>query len=466
MQPGYLRELLPDSAPADGETFDAIRADVHSKIMPGLTHWSSPRFLAFFSCSNSYEANIAEMYSNAFNGAHFNWICSPAVTELETIVMDWLAKAISLPECYLSTGSTRGGGVLHGSASEAILTCMVAARDKFTNDMLGDMPEGEEREEELWRIRSRMVALGSGGTHSSTKKAAQVIGVRFDTVQIDVETGYGMTGPGLQAKVEALKAKGLYPFYVTATLGTTDVCAVDDFEGIAGVLEKHTDLWVHVDAAYAGSALLLDENKHYTHHLDKYHSFNFNPHKWMLTTFDCSAVWIKNRLWFQQALGIDLHVLKNHYSDDGNVIDYRDWQIPLGRRFRSLKLWFVMRSRGVKGLQAHIRSGVELAESLQAKLESRPDLFTIFTKARFGLVTFRLKAADEATINDITQKLYLKVNADGEFYWTSTKVNGKFAIRVSTSTPNTQEKHMQQLFELLVRDATPLVKQTQTNGHH
>lgn len=469
VEPGYLRDLLPDAAPVEGEPFENIRADIKDKIMPGLTHWRNPRFLAFFTCSNSFPANIAEMYSNAFNGAHFNWICSPAVTELETIVMDWLAKAIALPECYLSYGPTRGGGVLHGSASEAILTCMVAARDKFTNEMLADMPEGEEKEEELWRIRSKMVALGSAGTHSSTQKAAQVIGVRFDTIPIDVEAGYGLTGEALIAKVDALKARGLYPFYVTATLGTTDVCAIDDFEGIANTLRERAnggktgEIWVHVDAAYAGSALLLEENQHYTKAFEHFHSFNFNPHKWMLTTFDCSAVWIKNRKWFVDALGINLHVLKNNYSDDGKVIDYRDWQIPLGRRFRSLKLWFVMRSYGISGLQAHIRSGVALAESLETKLRSRPDLFTIFTKAIFGLVTFRLQGETEEQINAATEALYLKVNKDGEFYWTSTKVNGKFAIRVTTSTPSTQEQHMQQLFDLLVRDATPLVT-AKTNG--
>lgn len=236
--PGYLRELLPDAAPHEPESFAAIRDDVQSKIMPGLTHWQNPRFMAFFPCTNSFEANIAEMYSNAFNGAHFNWICSPAVTELETIVLDWLAKALALPECYLSGGSTGGGGVLHGSASEAILTVMVAARDKYIHEATAHLPEGDDKEEELWRLRSKLVALGSGGTHSSTKKAAQVIGVRFASIGVEEQNGYALTGEALGAKIDELKQKGLHPFYLTATMGTTDVGAVDDFAGIADALKQ------------------------------------------------------------------------------------------------------------------------------------------------------------------------------------------------------------------------------------
>ncbi|KAM6482340.1 Endomembrane protein 70-domain-containing protein [Trichoderma sp. SZMC 28011] len=454
VEPGYLRPLLPASAPLDPEPWESIQADIQSKILPGITHWQSPGFMAFFPCSSSYPAAIAEMYSNAFNGAHFNWICSPAVTELETIVMDWLAQALGLPECFLSGGPTHGGGVLHGSASEAILTVMVAARDKYLNEATAHLPEGEEKEEETWRLRSKLVALGSAGAHSSTKKAAQVLGVRFDTVPVSEENGFSMTGEALAKKLDQLKAKGLEPFYLTATLGTTDVCAVDDFASIAKALApragKPGEVWVHVDAAYAGAALLLDENKPLAKPMAEFHSFNYNPHKWMLTTFDCSAVWVRARGHLINALSIKPPYLRNQYSDNELVTDYRDWQIPLGRRFRSLKLWFVLRSYGIRGLQAHIRNGVTLGESLEAKLATRPDLLTIFTKARFGLVSFRAKGDSEEQINSRTEKLYEAINASGLFYLTSTVVNGHFAIRVCTGVAAVREEHVQKLFDLLV----------------
>ncbi|KAK3182377.1 hypothetical protein K4F52_006380 [Lecanicillium sp. MT-2017a] len=463
VEPGYLRPLLPDSAPAEPEAFDAITADIHSKIMPGITHWASPGFMAFFPCTASYPANIAEMWSNAFNGAHFNWICSPAVTELETVVLDWLAKALGLPECFLSGGSTHGGGVLHGSASEAILTVMCAGRDKYLAEVTAHLPEGDDKEEELWRRRSRLVALGSSGAHSSTKKAAQVLGVRFDTVPVSEESGFAMTGAALAAKLAELRARGLEPFYLTATLGTTDVCAVDDFAGIADALSDHKaaghgEVWVHVDAAYAGSALLLDENKPLAAHFGRFDSFNFNPHKWMLTTFDCSAVWVRSRGHLISSLSIKPPYLRNQFSDSDLVTDYRDWQIPLGRRFRSLKLWFVMRAYGISGLQAHVRNGVVLAEKLEAKIASRSDLYTVFTKARFGLLSFRVKAADEEAVNKVTETLYETLNASGEVYLTATVINGKFAIRLCTSVASIREEHVDKVFEMIVKETEKLVK--------
>ncbi|KAM3475653.1 hypothetical protein MY8738_007295 [Beauveria namnaoensis] len=490
VSPGYLRPLLPDAAPFEGESMDAITADLQSKILPGITHWAHPGFMAFFACTASYPANIAEMWSNAFNGAHFNWICSPAVTELETVVLDWLAKALALPECFLSGGPTHGGGVLHGSASEAIVTVMVAARDRYLAQATAHLPEGEDREEQTWRHRSRLVALGSAGAHSSTKKAAQVLGVRFDTVPVDEESGYAMTGEALAAKLAQLRGKGLEPFYLTATFGSTDVCAVDDFVGIAATLaadnnnnKSHSngtttttsngdaaaaaprgEVWVHVDGAFAGSALLLPEYQHLTPPFASFHSFNFNPHKWLLTTFDCSAVWVRSRADLIAALSIKPAYLRNEFSDSDLVTDYRDWQIPLGRRFRSLKLWFVLRSYGIAGLRAHVARGIALGQSLDDKLAARPDLFTLFTRARFALVSFRVVGADEQERNARTETLYETLNASGKVYLTSTVVNGKFAIRVSTSTAAVREEHVQATFDLIVRETEALlakVKNTQ-----
>ncbi|KAF4336610.1 Aromatic-amino-acid decarboxylase [Fusarium beomiforme] len=455
VKPGYLRPLLPSSAPTDPEPWSTIHHDIETKILPGITHWSSPRFMAFFPCASSYPAALAEIYSNAFNGAHFNWICSPTVTELETIVMDWLAQALGLPECYLSGGSTHGGGVIHGSASEGILVNMVAARDKYLAAMTSHLPPGsEEKEDALWNHRSKLVALGSSGTHSSTKKVAQVLGVRFVAIPVSEADGFALQGDALAATIKNLRARGLKPFFLTATLGTTDVCAVDDFDGIVQALkptfDTAQDIWVHVDAAYAGSALVLEENKHLAKAFSSFHSFSFSPHKWFLTTFDCTAVWVRHRAWLIQALSIKPPYLRNQFSDDELVTDYRDWQIQLGRRFRSLKLWFVMRSYGISGLQKHIRNGIDLAESLEAKINSRRDLFSIFTPARFGLVTLRVKGESEQQINARTEAVYEAINAAGEFFLTATAVNDKFAIRVCTSVTKVEEEHVQRVFDVLV----------------
>ncbi|KAK1968149.1 hypothetical protein LY78DRAFT_655602 [Colletotrichum sublineola] len=452
--PGYLRPLLPASAPEDPEPWEAIHADLQSHIVPGITHWQSPSFHAFFPCSSSYPAMLAELYSNAFNGAHFNWICSPAVTELETIVLDWLARLLALPECYLSTAPTRGGGVLHGTASEAILTVMVAARDKFLRDATAHLPaDSDEKEEETWRLRSKLVALGSEAAHSSTKKAAQILGVRFATVPAPAEAGYAMSGVALASAIDALRAKGLEPFYLTATLGTTDTCAIDDFPSIRDALspDERDRIWVHVDAAYAGSALMLPENAHHTAPFAAFHSFNVNPHKWMLTNFDCSALWVRDRAWLVESLSIKPAYLRNQFSEAGLVTDYRDWQIPLGRRFRSLKLWFVLRAYGASGIRAHLRRGIDLGERFAEMLRLRDDLFEIITGPRFALVVFACKGPSRDESNKVTEAVLEGVNGDGVIYLTPTTLHGTYGIRMCTgSSQIIEEEHVRKAFDILV----------------
>ncbi|KAG5913324.1 hypothetical protein E4U61_007100 [Claviceps capensis] len=458
VQPGYLNSLMPTSAPADPEPFSVIRADFHDNIMPGMTHWHSPRFMAFFSCHSSYPAIVAEIYANALSGAYFNWICSPAATELEVIVLDWLAQELNLPECFKSNGSTRGGGVLHGSASEAVLTVMAAARDKYVAARTKDMPDSEDKEDEMWRVRSKMVVLGSTGTHSCTQKAANILGLRFETIRAHQEDSFSLQGRHLATKLEQLEARGLEPFFLTATMGTTDVCAVDDFEGIADSLKqrlargRYPDIWVHVDAAMAGSALILPEHKHNTKAFHNFSSFNFNPHKWLLTGYDCSATFVRSRADLVNTLSIKPAYLRNRPSDD-DTTEYRDWQIALGKRFRSLKLWFVLRSYGISGLQAHVRNGISMAESLELKLRTRPDLFTVFTPARFALVTLRVVGRDVDEMNARTRRVFSRVTDGGEYYLTSTIVEGKPVIRVTFGVKSVREEHVEGVFGVLVREA-------------
>jgi len=432
---------------------------------------SHPGFHAFFPCATSYPSILGELYSSALSGACFNWICSPAVTELETVVLDWLAQTLGLPPCFLSTGPTRGGGVIQGSASEAVLTAMVAARDKYLRETIPADLEEEEREERIMVKRSRMVALATTLTHSSAKKAALILGVRFRAIRVKEEDGYALTEDGLAAALAECRAQGLEPFFLAATLGTTDVCSVDDFAGISRALAGHTappgqpgEVWVHVDAAYAGAALVCPEVQAATRIelISRFHSFDMNMHKWLLVNFDASCFFVRDRDWLVQALSVNQAVYGNKASDGGLVTDYREWQIPLGRRFRSLKIWFVMRSYGVKGLQEYIRRTIKMGEDLAESLRSRPDLFEIVTGPKFALTVFRLVAKSEGASleerNALTRALYEKVNATGKIWLTSTELDGRFAIRLMTGVRTTAKEHVDTAVKTLVEIAEEVMR--------
>ncbi|RDL31396.1 Aromatic-L-amino-acid decarboxylase [Venustampulla echinocandica] len=469
VEPGYLKKLLPDGPPEEGESWADIQKDIETKIMPGLTHWQSPNFMAFFPASSSFPGMLGELYSAAFTAPAFNWICSPAVTELETVVLDWLAKLLNLPDCYLST--SHGGGVIQGSASEAIVTVMVAARDKYLRETTSHL-SGLELEDAIAHTRSKLVALGSEMAHSSTQKAAQIAGVRFRSVPTTMDDEFAMTGAGLEEVLKQCKADGLQPFYLTTTLGTTATCAVDDFGSIASTLSKHAppdapgEIWVHVDAAYAGAALVCPEYQHLTTSFEHFHSFDMNMHKWLLTNFDASCLYVKKRKDLIDALSIMPSYLRNEFSESGLVTDYRDWQIPLGRRFRSLKIWFVLRTYGINGLQAHIRNHIKLGELFAGLLKSRQDLFEILTGPSFALTVFRavLPAGSKAEQNELTKEVYELVNRRGEIYLTSGVVAGIYAIRVVSANPKAEEKYLRKAFDILVATTEEIRDSKSSNG--
>lgn len=431
---------------------------------------------------------LGEMYSSAFTGAAFNWVCSPVVTELETIVLDWIAKALNLPEDYLSTGPTRGGGVIHGTASEAIATVMVAARDKYLREATEHITDEESREDAIAIRRSKLVALGSAATHSATKKAAQIAGVRYRSIPVHAEHGYKLTGEEVRSTVEALRAKGLEPFYITVTLGTTDTCAIDDMDSIADVLAELAppmdaenrnlgsdkgEIWVHVDAAYAGVALICPEFHHLTSAFNRFHSFNTNLHKWLLVNFDCSLLYVRDRNHLIDALSVSLAIVRNAHSDSGMVTDYRDWQIPFGRRFRSLKVWFVLRTYGISGLQNHVRKHMALAESFARDLKKREELFEIVTGPRFALTTFKMKnvkavsgaassgdaAAAVAAQNTLTKTVYDAILADGRIFMSSTVVGDVFCIRHCPATPFVEQHHVDTHVEIITEVAEKTIKE-------
>lgn len=494
VEPGYLRKLLPGAAPEQGEAWDVIRQDVEDKIVPGITHWQSPNFFAFFPCPSSYPSILGELYSATFAAAAFNWICSPAVTELETVVLDWLAQLLGLPEEYLSTGPTRGGGVIHGTASEAVMTTMTAAADKYLRAALAadhagfETLSGEEQEDLRAARRSRLVALGGGTAHTSAKKAAQVLGLRYRSIPAPAANGYRMNGDGLRETLAKVRAAGLEPFFLSTTFGTTDTCAIDDFPSIVAVLDADrdvqlaagreaavSDIWVHVDGAYAGSALVAPETRASmcpspsdpadpnsaptgTAVLRRFHSFNMNMHKWLLTNFDCSCVFVRDRRWLVDALGADAHYYKNDYSDGGLVTDYRDWQLPLGRRFRSLKVWFVLRTYGGEGLRTYIRRSISLGERFAGSLKSRPDLFEIITGPQFALTVFRAarQTPDEPleVTSARTRRVCELVNGGGKIWVTGTTLEGNTAaIRVMTGNFSTHAEHVDGATKIFVETA-------------
>ncbi len=411
--------------------------------------------MAFFPASSTFPGILGEMYSAAFTAPAFNWICSPAVTELETVVLDWLCKLLNLPDCFLSTGE--GGGVIQGSASEAIVTCMVAARDKYLRETTAGL-EGEELEDAIAYKRSRLVALGSDQAHSSTHKAALIAGVRYRSVPTSKKNDFAMTGAALTATITELKSRGLEPFFLTTSLGTTSTCAIDDYVSIASGLASQTpgklghagEIWVHVDAAYAGAALVCPEYQQHTESYKHFHSFNMNMHKWLLTNFDASCLFIRKRKDLIDALSITPAYLRNEHSDSGLVTDYRDWQIPLGRRFRALKIWFVMRSYGVEGFQEHIRRHCALGDVFSSLVKERSDLFSIFTEPKFALTVFTVKGEMLETRNKLTKDVYELVNKRGEIYITSSVIAGVYAIRVVSANPMAEEKYVRRAFDIIV----------------
>lgn len=499
ISPGYLRDLLPSSPPTHGEAWKDIQSDIERTIMPGMTHWQHPKFMAFFPATTTYPSILGEMWSAALSAPAFNWICSPVVTELETIVMDWFAQILGLPETFTSKGE--GGGVIQLSASDTVVTVMVAARERYIRRQLEreGVTDAEQVEDRSCEIRGKLVALGSEQSHSGTKKAATVAGTRFRTVEAHRKDEYALKGDELRRKIEELHAKGLYPYYSTVTLGTTNTCAVDDFKSIAEVARDYPDIWIHCDAAYAGNALILPEYHYLSQQMSFLDSWNVNMHKWLLVNFDASCLYIQRRRDLIETLSITPAYLKNQFTDSGLVTDYRDWQIPLGRRFRALKIWFVLRTWGVEGLRNYVRQGISLGNVFAGLIRSRSDLFSILTTPRFGLTVFTVNAGkrhparleanaaasdprpdqdrqlslqpqasdkDTEQANAVTEEVYELINQRKEFFLTSTVVGGVYAIRVVSANPLAEEKYVREVFDVLVSTAEEVLERRKPVNPH
>ena len=386
-----------------------------------MTHWHSPHFHAYYPTANSFPSILADMLSGALACIGFSWIASPACTELEMVMMDWLAKMIHLPEHFLFTHEGPGGGVIQGTSSEATLVTMLAARNKSlsTNPGTGSIDCSEPV--------GRLVAYCSDQAHSCVERAALLAAVRFRSLPLD--ENMSMRGETLARAIREDRESGFVPFYVVATLGTTSTCSFDNLQELGEVCTSE-GLWLHVDAAYAGSSFVCPEFRHLMSGVDLVHSFSMNPHKWLLVNFDCSALWIKDASCLVDAFNVNPVYLRHEMQ--GKVPDYRHWQIPLGRRFRSLKMWFVFRSFGVTGLQAYIRKHVALAKLFERKVTS-DERFELFCPTRLGLVCFRLKGSNEKN-----EQLNNSINACKRIHMTPTRVRDTFVLRFVVCAESTE----------------------------
>jgi aromatic-L-amino-acid decarboxylase len=424
--PGEILARLPRSAPEAAEPFAALLADLDEVILPGITHWQHPGWFAYFPASSSPPAVLAELVAAGLGAQGMLWSTSPALTEVEMRVMDWLVELLGLPAGWRhDTGP--GGGVIQLSASDATHTALMVARHRATTAGSGT---------------DDLVAYASAQAHSSIEKGARVAGYRHVRL-LPVDDLFAMRVDALADQLAADRASGLRPTFVCSAVGTTGTTAVDPVRAV-GVVARAEGLWHHVDAAYAGSAMLCPEFRHHQDGLELVDSYVFNPHKWLLTNFDCSAFWVADRAPLIDALSILPPYLRDAAAaGDGPVVDFRDWHVPLGRRFRALKLWWVLRSYGAAGLRAHIRQHVAWADRLAQRLAADAR-FELVAPHPFALVCFRCAAGNEATA-----ALAAAINASGSAYVTPSAIDGTSFVRVSIGSTWTTEADVDALWALI-----------------
>ncbi|KAB0795491.1 hypothetical protein PPYR_12330 [Photinus pyralis] len=443
VEPGYLKELIPAEAPQEPEEWDNIMDDVDSKIMPGVTHWQHPRFHAYFPSGNSFPSILGDMLSDAIGCIGFSWAASPACTELETIVMDWLGKAIGLPADFITHNRhSTGGGVIQSSASECVLVTMLAARNqaikylKQNNSYLDDSS-----------FLPKLVAYCSKEAHSCVEKAALILLVRLKI--LDADDNGSLRGDTLKKAIEEDEAMGLTPFFVSTTLGSTSCCSFDNLQELGPICKSQPCVWLHVDGAYAGNAFICPELKPLMAGIEYADSFNTNPNKWLLTNFDCSCLWVRCRKKLTSALIVEPLYLQHANSND--AIDYRHWGIPLSRRFRSLKLWFVLRKYGISGLQKYIRNHIRLAKHFES-LVLKDRRFEVVNDVKLGLVCFRLLGPES-----INRTLLAMINASGKLHMIPSMVKSKYIIRFCVVNEYATEPDVEQAWKIIADSATDLL---------
>ena len=437
-EPGSIRDRLPHAAPEQGEPFADVLRDIDAIVMPGITHWQSPNFFAFFPANASGPAILGDLLSSGLGVQGMLWATSPACTELETHVLDWFVDLLGLPERFRS--SSAGGGVLQDTASSSTLTALIAARERASAGAVNEhgFAHGSA---------SRQTAYTSRHAHSSIEKAVGIAGFGRDNLRlVDADERHAMRADALEAAITADRASGAIPAMVCATVGTTSSGAVDPVRAIGEVCRRE-GVWLHVDAAHAGSATICPEHRGLNDGVEHADSYTFNPHKWLLTNFDCNCFWVADRAALINALSVLPEYLRNRASESGEVIDYRDWHIPLGRRFRALKLWFVIRHYGVEGLRAHVRSSVSFADWFAAQVRDSEE-FELAAPVSVGLVCFRHRGGDS-----INRTLMDRLNRSGALYLTHTKLDDCVVLRLAVGSPATRREHVEAAWALIVETA-------------
>jgi aromatic-L-amino-acid decarboxylase len=431
-KPGEIIEQLSLLPPQKGESMDRIIADFKKIILPGMTHWQHPGFFAYFNANNSYPSVLAEMLTAAMGAQCMSWQTSPAAAELEERVMEWVAKLTGLPDTFT--------GVIQDTASTATLCSLLTAREKYSDFEINRRGFAEE---------NKYTVYCSTEAHSSIEKGVKIAGFGKNNLRkIKVDKDFAMIPAALEEEILKDKKAGLWPLAVIAACGTTGSIAIDPLRRIGEICRKH-DLWLHVDAAYAGTALLLPEKRSMIDGIEYADTFVFNPHKWMFTNFDCSAYYVKDKGALIRTFEILPEYLKT--KEGKQVNNYRDWGIQLGRRFRALKLWFVIRSFGVEGLQAKIRSHIAWAQNLTGKIKAVED-FEILAPVPLATICFRYKPTgidDENQLNELNAQLLETLNATGKIYLTHTKLNNIYTLRLVIGQTYLQEDHVKKAWELI-----------------
>jgi len=432
VRPGEIAAALPQRAPEEPEPFDAVLTDLDRVLLPGITHWQHPRFFAYFPANSSPAAILGDLLSSGLGAQGMLWATSPAVTELEQVVLDQLRLALGLPDTFAREGD--GGGVIQDTASTATFTALLAALHRAS--------DGAARTDGV-RPADQTV-YGSTQAHSSLLKAVMMSGLgerALRLVPVDPVT-QAMDPHALAGLIASDREQGRTPVMVQAAVGTTSTGAVDPVAAIAAIAHEH-GAWLHVDAAWAGVAAVCPEHRWINAGVEEADSYVTNPHKWLLTTFDCSAFWVRDRAALVGALSILPEYLRNPATESGAVVDYRDWHPQLGRRFRSIKLWTVLRTYGLSGLREHIRAGVAQAERF-VELVRADDRFELVTEPVLGLVVFRAVGPDERST-----ALMEAVNASGTAYLSHTVVEGRTALRLAVGSWRTTTDDVDQTWAAL-----------------
>ncbi len=428
VKPGDIRQRLPEKPPVKGESMDRIFRDFKEIILPGMTHWQHPSWFAYFPANNSLPSILAELLTAAMGAQCMVWQTSPAAAELEEVVLEWLRQMLGLPEGM--------AGVIQDTASTATLVALLSARERATGF-----------EANLKGIQKPLAVYASDQTHSSIEKGVKMAGYGWENLRfIPTDENFALIPEKLEEAIIQDKNSGFLPTCVVGTVGTTSSTAVDPLKPIGEICQRH-EVWFHVDAAFSGTASLLPEKKWMLDGVENVDSFVFNPHKWMLTNFDCSAYFVRDPGTLIRTFEIHPEYLKT--GVDAQVKNFRDWGIQLGRRFRALKLWFVIRSYGVEGLQKMVREHIRLAEMFKNWIEEH-EHFELMAPVTVSLVCFRLNdGRSDEQLNELNRALLERLNATGKLLLTQTTLKGKYVLRLSIAARLTQERHVRDAWELI-----------------